>query len=181
MLPGPAPSRHDVSRARGLRERLLRVAQASGIEAGARGWCPLAADPHDPRGVAADVWCAAGVPGAARRRRRGRSGSRGSIDARGGDSGSVAPALRHDDAARRCAATGAGSRRASLRGGRAESALGGRHHVHPDLGGLLVSGDRARRLESSRRRLGRSKRICAPGSCCKHCRWRPLSVGPRAL
>ena len=35
-----------------------------------------------------------------------------------------------------------------------ESALGRRHHLHPDVGGLPVSGGRPRRLEPPHRRLG---------------------------
>ena len=43
---------------------------------------------------------------------------------------------------------------AGVHGDRPESALGRRHHLHPDLGGLPVSGGRPRCLESPDRRLG---------------------------
>ncbi len=53
--------------------------------------------------------------------------------------------------------SGLGRRRiggAALRGGGPESPVGRRHHVHPDAGGLPVSGYRSRRLQPSGRGLG---------------------------
>jgi hypothetical protein len=46
--PGQAPGGHDVPRARGLPERVLRVVAATGVGARAKGQCPLATDPDPP-------------------------------------------------------------------------------------------------------------------------------------
>ena len=58
---------------------------------------------------------------------------------------------RHDGQGWR--SSGAGPRRAQLRGGKAESAVGRRHHLHSDLGRLSLPGGRARCLQPSHRRL----------------------------
>jgi hypothetical protein len=151
--PGRASRGHHVPGAGGLHQRLLRVAEASRVEAGAGGRRLAAPDPHDPRGVAAVVRRAAGVRRAARRWRRRGSGSGREADAACGPARHLAAALRFDDAARRGGAACARSRRAPLRGRGAEPALGGGHHLHPDLGGLPVPGRGARRVEPQGRGL----------------------------
>ena len=59
---------------------------------------------------------------------------------------------------------GAGSRRAGVHGRRARPALGGGHHLHPDLGRVPVPGRRARRVEPADRRAGRWRPISGPSS-----------------
>ena len=49
--------------------------------------------------------------------------------------------------------SGARSRRPQLHGGKAEYAVGGRYHLHSDLGRLPLSGGRARCVQPSDRRL----------------------------
>ena len=58
------------------------------------------------------------------------------------------------DAAECSGPAGAGPRRTALRGGGSEPALGRRHHLHPDPGGLPVSGHRPGRVQPPGRGLG---------------------------
>ena len=69
-----------------------------------------------------------------------------------GLAGRQPPQVRRHHAARRWP-TGARPGRAQLHGGAAGSAVGGRHHLHPDLGRLPLSGGRARCLQPPHRRL----------------------------
>ena len=58
------------------------------------------------------------------------------------------------DAAGFTGQAGSGSGRAPLRGGRAESPVGCRHHLHPDPGRLPLPGHRPRRVQPAGRGLG---------------------------
>ena len=62
--------------------------------------------------------------------------------------------------------------RASLRGRPAQPALDHRHHLHLDVGGLAVSGGRARPVRAPRRRVGRCSRTCGRSWPWRRCSWR---------
>ena len=68
----------------------------------------------------------------------------------GRDCGSQPETARpEDDQAQRGRPSRAGSHRAGLQRRRARPVVGGRHHLHPDLGGVLVPRGCARRLEQA--------------------------------
>ena len=72
------------------------------------------------------------------------------------------PQVRRHHAARRRPA-GARPGGAQLHGGAAGPAVGGRHHVHPDLGRLPLSGGRARCLQPPHRVTSTSSSVVHPG------------------
>ncbi len=62
---------------------------------------------------------------------------------------------------------------------RPEQAVGGRHHLHADLGRLSLPGRRARCVQPADRRLGDGDAPCAPSSCSSPSTWRSGSAGRR--
>ncbi len=88
-----------------------------------------------------------------------------------GISGLVAPQARPHDDPRAGRPRRRRPRRAQFRPGRAERALGRRHHLPPDLGGLALSRRRPGRLLAGGSSAGRWPTTCAPSSSSTRCRW----------
>ena len=137
-----------------LPQRVLCVAAAAAVGARPGRRHPGRPDSGDSYALARDL---RGAPRARRvggRRRARRPQARPPPDAGRRCAGREPPeASEHDAPRSRCRAR-ARSGQPRLRCCRAGSALGGRHHLHPDLGGLPLSGRRPRRVESPCDRLG---------------------------
>ena len=151
---GPFPYRHDGPGARCLHERVLRVASTSTLSSRA-GRC----GPDDPRAGDSRLqpWDVRRPPdsrGTIRSRRRGESQACGAGDALGGHCGREPSPRSAHDAAGFTGPAGSGSGRSPLRGGRAESPVGCRHHLHPDARRLPLLGHRPRRVQPAGRGLG---------------------------
>ena len=142
----------------GLPRRLLRLERRAGVGARASRCRADGEDSRDPRGLR---WA---VRRAARARRaagpgRGRgSKARGAIDEGRGSPRSPPAALGAHDDAGADTARDPRSRARGLHGPRARRAVGRGHHLHPDVGRLVVLGHGARRLLATRDRvrLGRA-------------------------
>jgi hypothetical protein len=111
-------------------------------------------DPRDPRAVSRDLRGSADSSRAGRAGRAQFSQARSSADESGGIAGSEPSEMAPHDGALSRRFTGAGSGRSGLCGSRSGSALGGRHHVHPNVGRVSVSGGGSGCLEPSGRRSG---------------------------
>ncbi len=166
----------------GLPQRVLRVAQESGVPARAGGSATAADDPDGARGVSRDVRRTEDPRRAPSERGPGVSQAcrlrTCATDARGEDPGCESTSLRDDDAARPGCPSGAGSRRPGLPGRRPEpmiveslgrgspaEGLGVGHHVHRDVGGLPVRSWRWSSMRSvARSSAGRWPRTCGPSA-----------------
>ena len=132
------------------------MVEARSVRAGAERWCAEGPDRRDPQGQSGDLRRTACVPPAAPERRRLRSAPRGEADGRVWTHWSVQATVEADDDHRSFrTAAGHGPRASGLRTGvaRTRPRVGRRHHLPPDLGGMVLPGDSDRSRQSARGRL----------------------------
>ena len=116
------------------------LAQAATVGACQGRCCPAATGSHGSCDLAGDLRDAPRPCRASGRRREARPQADRQADARGRLGGHQPPRGPGDDAPRPRGATGSRPDRPGLLGRCAEPAVGGRHHLHPDLGWVSVPG-----------------------------------------
>ena len=137
-----------------LYQWLLRPAKTATLGAGARRCGIERTDRCDSSTLTRHLWDPAHpcrTPGA--RYPRGAQAGR-ATDVRRRATRRQPPQMDDYHRAGSCRAGSAGSGRTQLRGGGAESFVGRRHHVYPDLGGVSVPRRGARCVQPAHRRLG---------------------------
>ena len=139
------------------------------------------ADPRDPPATTARRLRVAADPRRAgpRRRRAARPQARGAVDAPGRHQRPGRAPARPDDDPRARRPRLRGPRRPRVRRRRPEPALGRRHHLPQNLGGVALSRRRPGRLLAAGSSAGRWPITCAPSSSSTRWRWRSRTAGPR--